>query len=249
MLLFANVVFPPIFLSAAALRAWPVFIGGILVAMISHALLFVAIFHPRCPWLGPISRRFRTKEKAVWLTIDDGPDGERSRRLARELQARGVRATFFVIGGRVRAQPEIPPALLASGHTVANHSDTHPRGRMWCALPGDLRREIQGGGLAVARVGGKARWFRAPVGHKSPALHGALRDSEARLIGWTVGGLDGWDAEPADFAQRLAAAAEPGAIILLHEARPFSVETVLAVADALRARGFTFAIPEEADLE
>src|SRR5687767_10871216 len=56
--------------------------------MLSHLLLFVAIFHPRCPWLGPLIRQFRTERKAVWLTIDDGPDAERSVQLAEELRAR-----------------------------------------------------------------------------------------------------------------------------------------------------------------
>jgi peptidoglycan/xylan/chitin deacetylase (PgdA/CDA1 family) len=248
-LLGANCLLPPVFLTCLVLRAWPAFAVAVSAAMLSHLLLFVAVFHPRCPWLGRLVRRFRTEKKAVWLTIDDGPDAERSVQLAEELRARQVRATFFVIGQRVQQQPEVVRAILAAGHTLANHSDTHPRGSMWCIGPARAWREVAGGADVIAPHGGEAKWFRPPVGHKSPFLHPTLKTHGSQLIAWTSGGRDGWHSDSTPLVRRVLAASRPGAILLLHEARPHSVKNILAVVDALLAHGFEFLVPSDADLE
>jgi peptidoglycan/xylan/chitin deacetylase (PgdA/CDA1 family) len=249
LLLGANCLLPPIFLACFAFGAMSAFVVAISAAMLSHALLFVAIFHPRCPWLGPVVRGFRTARRAVWLTIDDGPDCDWSIQLSEQLRVRGVCATFFVIGERARREPEILRALLANGHTLANHSATHPRGSTWCLGPQRAEREVSEGAGAIATHNGETRWFRAPVGHKSPFLHPALRKNGARLIAWTCGGRDGWTLDSTRLVNRILAAARPGAILLLHEGRRHSVENILAVVDALRARGYEFTIPEDLDLE
>jgi peptidoglycan-N-acetylglucosamine deacetylase len=246
-LLLANTALPPIFLASGWIGNWPVFAVAFSLAVIVHALLLVAIFHPRCPWLAPVVCGFRTTRKEVWLTIDDGPDGERSGELAQVLQARGVRATFMLIGNRMQAQPEAVQALIAGGHTLANHTQTHPQTLMWCAGAGRLTREIQQAAAQVEAAGGKGHWFRAPVGHKSPWLAKVLRVIGARLIGWTVGGRDGWGADSSALVRRVLAAACPGAIVMLHEGRKFSGQAVLAVVDALQAEGYAFVIPEESD--
>lgn len=248
LLLAANSLFPPIFLTCLALRAWTPFTIAISLAALSHALLFVAIFHPRCPWLGPVVRQFRTDRKAVWLTLDDGPDGERTVALAEQLRARGVPATFFVIGQRAREHPASLAALRAAGHTIANHSDTHPLRATWCLGPRSAQREISACAEMLKAHGGDGNWFRPPVGHKSPFLHPALRKNSARLIAWTAGGRDGRDPHPQKLVARFVAAARPGAILMLHERRPHSHATILAAVDALLARGFEFIIPTDTDL-
>lgn len=248
LLLGANVAFPPLFMACAALGWWGLLWVAISAAAISHALLFVAIFHPRCPWLGPVVREFRTDRKALWLTIDDGPDGDRTVQLAGELERRGVPATFFFVGDRMRGCEEVVRTVLAKGHTLANHTQTHPRGWMWCMGRLALRREIADCATALQAHGDKTGWFRAPVGHKSPWLHPALRAEGCRLIAWSTGGMDGWKADPSSVVGRVLADATPGGIILLHERRAHSVATVLAVVDALLAQGFEFVIPTDPDL-
>src|ERR1700730_9580748 len=64
-------------------------------AMMVHACFFYAIVAPSCGWLVRVATRFRTKGSEVWLTIDDGPDGDASLWLSEEMSRRGVQATFF----------------------------------------------------------------------------------------------------------------------------------------------------------
>jgi peptidoglycan/xylan/chitin deacetylase (PgdA/CDA1 family) len=244
LLLPANVVLP---LAVLATRFQN--LGLIAATAVAHLFFFWAVMNSRCQWMGPVAGRFRTTERRVWLTIDDGPDGERTQSLATELQRRGVRATFFFIGRRVVAQPEVVRAVLACGHTVSNHSATHPRKFFWCLPRARIRAEVADGAAALAAQGVETRWFRPPVGHKPGPLHAVLEELDTRMIGWTVGGRDGWSADPSALVERMLARAHPGAILLLHEARAHSVATILAVVDALLAAGYSFTIPDDAALE
>ena len=244
MLLVANVAMPPLVIadkfSSMVLIA---------VAVAAHGLLLLAILHPRCPWLGPVVRSFRTDRRAVWLTIDDGPDGAETLRLSEDLRRRGVSATFFFIGEKLGRQPEIAGALMASGHTIGNHTATHPRSRMWSLGRGTLGGEVDGCAAVLRGVKVETVLFRAPVGHKPPALSAVLASRGLRHVGWTTGGSDGHDENVARTVSRIVREARAGGIVLLHECRPHSAETILGVVAALTAEGFEFVVPAVESLD
>lgn len=214
----------------------------------AHSLLLIAVLNPRCPWLGPVVRSFRTDRRAVWLTIDDGPDGAQTVRLAEELQRRGVRATFFVIGEKLTREPTVDRALVRAGHTLANHTATHPQGKIWCMGSGRLAAEVDGGVSALHALGLAPLWFRPPVGHKPPGLAAVLAARGIRHIGWTAGGCDGHDADVGRAVRRIHRSIRPGGILLLHECRAHSFETIIAIVDAMQSRGFEFVVPADEDL-
>ena len=223
----------------------PLVIAG---AVLAHGAFTCAIMRPQCGWFGPVVTRFTPRGRDVWLTIDDGPAAE-SGALAEEMQRRGVRATFFVKGCNLLAQTAIARRVLAAGHTLANHTQTHPAGHFWWLRPARLRREIDAcnGALHAAGVA-VTRWFRSPVGLKHARLHPALRARDMRLIAWNVRGLDGMKCDPELVARRVAERAQPGAIVLLHEGRPRSNEAILRDIDELQQRGFSFVIPDDEQL-
>jgi peptidoglycan/xylan/chitin deacetylase (PgdA/CDA1 family) len=218
-------------------------------AVVAHSAFAIAVMRPQCGWFGPVVTRFAPRGRELWLTIDDGPAAAESEALAAELQRRGVRATFFVKGCRLAAQEVTARRVLAAGHTLANHTETHPALLFWWLRPARLRREIDACNAALHAAGVTVtRWFRAPVGLKHVRLHPLLARLGMRLVAWTIRGGDGIAADPARVAARVAAAAHPGAIVLLHEGRPRSNETILRTVDALLARDFTFVIPDDAQL-
>ena len=219
------------------------------LAAIVHGAFIYAMCAPWCAWLGPVATRFIPRGNDVWLTIDDGPAGTDTGRLADELSRRGVRATFFVKGRSLARQPGIAQQLAAAGHTLANHTDTHPSHIFWCLLPRRLRRELDACNDAL-RAGGVAvtRWFRPPVGLKHPLLHPELRARGMRLVAWNVRGHDGVVCDPDAVLRRVLAHVRPGAILLLHEGRPRSIECILHVTDALLRRGYSFVIPDDEQL-
>jgi peptidoglycan/xylan/chitin deacetylase (PgdA/CDA1 family) len=207
-----------------------------------------------CRWFGPVVTRFRTRNKAVWLTIDDGPHPEDTPELLKLLKQHNVRATFFVIGQRVKKYPELARAILRDGHTIANHTQTHPALFFWSYLEAGLEREIDQCTGALQEVTGESpRWFRAPAGMANLFLHFLICDRRMKLIGWSARGFDGLLHNTRAMANRICKSVRPGAIILLHEGRRdgsgrrtnlILAETVLT---RLTAEGYVFTVPDEAD--
>jgi peptidoglycan/xylan/chitin deacetylase (PgdA/CDA1 family) len=221
----------------------------IAAAICVHSCFFYAIASPTCGWLGPIVTRFRPRGNDVWLTIDDGPAGEASVWLGKELERRGARATFFVKGASLARDPGIGRALIAAGHTLANHTHTHPVLCFWWRFPSTLGKQIDQCNEALREAGARVtRWFRSPVGLKHVFLQPVLARRRMRLIAWNVRGHDGLNCNPDAVARRVEAQAAPGAVIVLHEGKPRSNEAILRVVDELQARGFSFVIPDDDQL-
>lgn len=99
----------------------------------------------------------------VALTFDDGPS--RWTPLVLDLlREHEMRATFFVIGQRVRERPDDLKRIVAEGHELGSHTLTHPRLTEISEV--EIRAEIQGGQDAVEEVLGEPpRLFRAPGFH------------------------------------------------------------------------------------
>jgi peptidoglycan/xylan/chitin deacetylase (PgdA/CDA1 family) len=243
-LLAANLAAPPALVATGFQNLWV--IGA---ATLAHSAFASAIVRPGCGWFGPVVTRFEPQGNDVWLTIDDGPAGAATDALSAELSRRNVRATFFVKGRNLSADPAIARRLMDAGHTLANHTDTHPAAAFWRLRPTRLRREIDACNAALRDAGvPEMRWFRSPVGLKHTRLHPALAERGMRLIAWNVRGGDGVSCDPQTVAHRVVSRARPGAIILLHEGRPRSNEAILGAVDALHARGLRCVIPDDAQL-
>lgn len=233
----------------ALILLWPYApLAGIGVLALSHALIFYPTFRPNLQWLGPVITRFATSRKEVWLTVDDGPTDD-TRAVLDLFDAHGLKATFFVKGVLAEQHPELVREMLARGHSVANHSQTHPSGSFWCLTPGRVAGEIDACNHALTRVTGSTpRWFRAPVGMKNPAVHPALRRRGMRLIGWTARGFDAVVSDPELVVSRILPHLQPGAIIVMHQGREHSLRVLEAVIVAVRQRGYAFVIPDDDQL-
>jgi peptidoglycan/xylan/chitin deacetylase (PgdA/CDA1 family) len=224
-------------------------LAGIGVLALSHLLVVYPTLRPNVQWLGPVITRFATERREMWLTIDDGPTEDTHAVLA--LFARhGVRATFFVKGALVERHPELVSAMIAGGHSVANHSQTHPSGTFWCLLPKQIASEIDRCNDALSRVAGVApRWFRAPVGMKNPAVHPILERRGMRLIGWSVRSFDGVAADPENVVARVAPHFAPGAILVMHQGREHSPRVLDRVIAEAKSQGYAFVVPADEQLQ
>ncbi|MEP6956732.1 MAG: polysaccharide deacetylase family protein [Chthoniobacterales bacterium] len=198
--------------------------GNLLVALaplfVSQMLMLYATLAPNSQWWGPVATSFATKEREVWLTLDDGPWPAHTGQLLDILEHYEARATFFLIGANAEKHPHLVTEILARGHALANHTHTHPVATFWCAGPGRIAREIDRCAETLRSLPERpAQFFRAPVGMKNPFVHPALARRGLALIGWTVRGLDTAIRDPVRVAERIARGVRPGAIVLLHEGR------------------------------
>lgn len=216
---------------------WPPMLG---LLACNHAVL-TASMHPRGTHLGPnLVRLPDTEAGAVALTFDDGPDPEVTPRVLDLLDAAGARASFFVIGERAERHPALLRRILARGHTVENHSQTHPAAfaayGLWA-----LQREIGRAQDVVGSITGTVpRWFRAPMGLRSPLLDPILAGQGLRLTSWTRRGYDTRRREPQRVLRSLTDGLAGRDILLLHDGNaardPRGEPVVLSVLPALLTR-------------
>ncbi|MBY0344698.1 MAG: polysaccharide deacetylase family protein, partial [Sphingomonadales bacterium] len=96
--------------------------GGIVVAIIAlivTAALTWQLSKARCIQLvGDVTCRVETEAKLVALTFDDGPTPEGVDAVLAELGPRGIHATFFLIGNRMKKFPGQAERLIAAGHEL-----------------------------------------------------------------------------------------------------------------------------------
>lgn len=211
-------------------------LAGLLCMVAIHIWVILSIFLPRlAPW-GRTMRRFRTSERQVCLTIDDGPTADTLEMLS-ILDAAGVRAVFFLIGERVAANPLLCRQIRERGHALANHTQTHPSAWFWCYSSAAQRREIASASRAIHDACGEnVRLFRAPVGFRNLFNGGVLRELGLRNIGWSARGFDGIDTNVERILQRILATLTPGAIILLHQGKPHHPKLLRRLLAELKAR-------------
>ena len=229
-------------LIAIALWHWSA-ISAIGVIALSHALLLYPTLRPNVQWLGPVITRFNTDSKELWLTIDDGPTDD-TPALLDLFDRRGARATFFVKGIRAEARPEMIREMIRRGHTVANHSWSHPSGTFWCLPPGRIAEQITRCNDVLQKITGTTPLlFRAPVGTKNPGVHPALRRLGMTLVGWSARAFDTRTNDPEVVVKRIMPEITPGAIILLHQGRRASLPMLDRVIEEAHRRGYRFVIP------
>jgi peptidoglycan/xylan/chitin deacetylase (PgdA/CDA1 family) len=180
----------------------------------------------------------------VALTFDDGPSMY-TPRVLRLLRRARARATFFVVGSRAAARPDLVRAESLLG-VVGNHTWTHPR--LVTLARRDLIRQLLRTQAAIVRATGgmRPRLFRPPYGVGTPAETAAVHALGLVDVRWSV---DSFDSRPGATAgsvvRNVLAELRPGAIVLLHEIHPWTVRALPRVLRALRRRGLTpVTIPE-----
>ena len=129
----------------------------------------------RASWYLRMRCRARRAGRRVALTFDDGPDPQRTPAVLDLLARQGVRATFFVVGARAEAHPELVRRMATEGHVVGNHSYTHSW-RFPLRSLGRTMEELCRTGEVLHRITGRQpRLFRPPFGVTNPTIAQAVR--------------------------------------------------------------------------
>jgi peptidoglycan/xylan/chitin deacetylase (PgdA/CDA1 family) len=175
--------------------------------------------------------------RKVALTFDDGPHPEFTSRILETLKTYGHTATFFVIGQRVGACPELLRAMGRQGCEVGNHCYSHP------SLKGlkvaDIAREVEKTDAIIRAVTGAApAHFRPPYGKVSLKLLWYLfRQHRLPVTLWSVSSSHEYRKSALeilkDFRQRPI---EPGDILLLHDAHRATAQALPGLLDYLAER-------------
>ena len=161
--------------------------------------------------------RVSTSQPFIALTFDDGPHPQNTPRLLDMLRERNIKATFYVVGTKVKQYPHIVRRIVAEGHEVGNHTLNHPNlSKMSNAA---VRRELDiGRDSIIAACGVKPRTMRPP--------YGALTSSQRSWIFKDYGyPTILWDVDPNDWKKpgasvvtsRILNGTRNGSIVLAHD--------------------------------
>ncbi|MBO9357971.1 MAG: polysaccharide deacetylase family protein [Thermomicrobium sp.] len=192
-----------------------------------------------------------TTEAVIALALDCGADRGYTGEILDELARHGIRATFGMTGAWARANPDLVARMLHAGHRLINHSETHPsftgRSTGSPSLSVDQRAaEIRRAEQAVAAVSGSETtmrpYFRPPYGDYDEALLTLLPElGYSVIVMWTVDSLGWRGIPPEEVVTRVLAAAQPGAIVLLHVGAQSTAAAALPqLIASLQERGYGF---------
>ena len=188
--------------------------------LLDHAVIGAAGLWPRSRLLGTNLVRLPAAcadRGEVALTFDDGPDPRVTPRVLDILDRHQVRATFFCIGEKAAAHPEICRDIVARGHTIENHGQGH---RNHAALSGirGWTREVGNAQKTLEDITGRRpQYFRALAGLRNPFLDPVLQRLDIRLVSWTRRGYDTRCADADIVLARLVRNLGAGDILLLHD--------------------------------
>ncbi len=182
----------------------------------------------------------RTKDRLMALTFDDGPDPETTPRVLDALAEARAKATFFVIGERAARYPDLLARIAAEGHEIGNHTWDHPS--LPTLPPGRITDQIARTKSRLAPLG--QALMRPPYGDQTRKVQSVARKLGYAVVLWSISSGDWRGEDGATVSARIAEAARPGAIVLMHDAlytyeaetardRSPTVEAVTRLADLL----------------
>ena len=131
------------------------------------------------------------------ISFDDGPNPAITPKLLELLDRHKAKATFFLVGKYVREAPALAKEILARGHAVGNHTETHPN--LFFCGPEETRMELLRCSEAIGQATWEEpRWFRPPFGYRSPWLGHIAMEYRLRTVMWSLIPGD-WKAQPVEW--------------------------------------------------
>ena len=211
-------------------------------------LIEVTLYYPDIRPMMTAKAQYETDNltyyNTIALTYDDGPNGWVTREMLKVLLETGERATFFLVGERMRGYAQYVLREHDEGHTIATHNYqhvyanevTHERLQTLAGRVDKVHEEILGIAPTLAR---------APGGIWAPMAKAQLGWP---LIQWSSQGTD-WEGtdgrDPKAVLAQVLSGAKDGAIILMHDMKKNSITSSELIIKRLQDEGFIFLTVEE----
>jgi len=195
-------------------------LAGMAAAQIGPGFAVLATFRPR---LWPALAGLGALDH-VALTIDDGPDPAATPQFLEMLAARGVHATFFMLGAAAAKSPALAAAVAAAGHEIGVHGWNHrPLPRLGPLATYDLLARARD--RIAATTGQAPRLFRPSYGVLTGSALAAARRLELTPVLWTAWGRECRPgATTSSVCATLARGVIGGGTVLLHDSDRYAPE-------------------------
>lgn len=193
--------------------------------------------------------RLPVTDKVIALTFDGGANADGVPSIRATLGTMKVKATFFLTGSFVKTYP-VRSARLAARDVVGNHTMTHPD--LTTLTDAQVTSQVRGAEDLIRSTTGQdpRRFFRFPYGARNAHAIALLNSLCYVPFRWTVDSL-GWEGTSggqtrAKVVARVVAAAQPGAIVLMHlgsnpdDGTTLDAAALPTIITRLRALGYHF---------
>ena len=189
----------------------------------------------------------KTEEKIIALTFDDGPHSIYTPQILDLLSEYDAKATFFVIGERAEKLPDLIFKLAEAGHEIANHTYTHP----YSITPEKLEIELKKTNEVIHDITGTYPSLYRPVGgnYTEQTVNTAIQNGyKVVMWSWHQDTIDWKQPGVKEIVNRVLSGAQPGNIVLFHDAGGDRSQTVTAleqILPTLKEQGYEFVTVSE----
>lgn len=184
--------------------------------------------------------QFRDKQ-IIAFTFDDGPAENTTNRLLDELDKRGVKVTFFVVGNNALKYPDIIKRMYLEGHDIGIHTYSHPN-LLRLTDEEVLYQKTSVVDIVNGITGYSPTMLRPPYGSIDDRVKGIY---PMKNILWNVDSED-WKSKNVDMIfEEIMKSTDDGDIVLLHDLYETSVDGALRSIDELSKMGYEFVTVSE----
>ena len=182
----------------------------------------------------PHAQEIDPDKPMIALTFDDGPSAENTPRLLDALKEYNAHATFFVVGYNVDGNEEIVKRAYEQGCEIGSHTLSHSK--LTSLDDGALDSEIAGMEEKIRNITGQEIvTIRPPYGAVDDNV---MAHIHSPVILWSIDTLD-WETRNVQSSiQNIQENVFDGAIILMHDIHPESVEAAIQVLGWLKEQGY-----------
>ena len=185
-----------------------------------------------------------TAQKRIYLTFDAGYENGHTPSILDTLKKHQVPACFFVVGHYLESAPELIKRMVAEGHLVGNHTDTHPD----MAAIGNresFMKELTAVEQGYERITGQKMLpiYRPPRGVYSEQNLQMAAEAGYRTVFWSLAYVDWYvDDQPTreQALEKLVGRIHPGAVVLLHSTSSTNAAVLDEVITKWKEMGYTF---------
>ncbi len=181
---------------------------------------------------GPVDK------KRIALTFDDGPQANVTPKVLEVLKEHGVKATFFVLGDRVKQHPEILRMIVNDGHEIGNHTYSH---RLLTAMTTNLiEREVyETQELIRQSAGVETHMFRPPYGAYRNSTKQILQEAGLmNIVLWSVDPEDWHVRNSQHIVDAVTNRVQSGAIIVCHDIYKSTLNALPDMITSLKGMGY-----------
>ncbi len=165
----------------------------------------------------------QSKNKGIAITFDDGPDNNLTPQLLDLLHKEEIKATFFIIGSKIKGNESLLKKIHQNGHIIGNHSFSHDK-KLTYQSSQYLKKDVERcNNSLTAVIGAQPRFFRPPFGITTPRYNRVLNQLKLTSIGWNIRSFDTTANDQSKLYNKVVGKIKDGSILLFHDTQQITL--------------------------